>query len=33
MILNKPNKYEEVEVNEFDYTPLELGGHKGIIKK
>lgn len=33
MILSKPSKYEEVEVNEFDYTPLSLGGHKGIIKK
>ena len=33
MKLNKPKKYEEIEINEFDYTPLELGGHKGIIKK
>ncbi len=33
MILSKPSKYEEIEVNEFDYTPLSLGGHKGIIKK
>lgn len=32
-MLLKPEKYEEIEVNEFDFTPLELGGHKGIIKK
>lgn len=30
-MLIKPNNYDEVEVNEFDYVPLELGGHKGII--
>ena len=31
MILNKPNKYEEVQVN-LDFEKLEVGGHKGIIK-
>lgn len=31
MILNKPNKYEEVQVN-LDFERLEIGGHKGIIK-
>ncbi len=32
MKLNKPEKYEEIQVNE-DFERLELGGHKGIIKK
>lgn len=32
-MLKKPEIYEKVEVNEFDFVPLELGGHKGIIKK
>ena len=31
MILNKAKNYDEIQVNE-DFTPLELGGHKGIIK-
>lgn len=31
MIINKPNKYEEVQVNQ-EFERLELGGHKGIIK-
>lgn len=31
MILNKPNKYEEVQVNQ-EFERLELGGHKGVIK-
>jgi len=31
MIINKPNKYEEVQVNS-EFERLELGGHKGIIK-
>ncbi len=31
MILNKPNKYEEVQVSQ-EFERLELGGHKGIIK-
>lgn len=29
-MLVKPKKYDEVEVNQ-DFTPIELGGHKGII--
>lgn len=32
-MLKKPNNYEDVEVMEFDYTPITLGGHKGIIVK
>lgn len=32
-MLSRPNKYDEIEVNEMDYTPIELGGHKCIIKK
>ena len=31
MILNKAKNYDEIQLNE-DFTPLELGGHKGIIK-
>ena len=29
-MLAKPKNYDEVEVNQ-DFTPIELGGHKGII--
>lgn len=29
-MINKPEKYDEIQVNE-DYTPIELGGHKGVI--
>lgn len=29
--MNKPKMYDEIEVNEFDFVPLALGGHKGII--
>ena len=29
-MLVKPKNYDEVEVNQ-DFTPIELGGHKGII--
>lgn len=32
-MLKKPNNYDEVEVQNFDYERLELGGHKGIIVK
>lgn len=32
MIIGKPEKYEEVQVN-LDFVPISLGGHKGIIKK
>ena len=31
-MLVKPNNYDEITVNE-DFERLELGGHKGIIKK
>lgn len=30
-MIKKPSNYDSVEVMEFDYTPIELGGHKGII--
>lgn len=29
-MIKKPNNYDNVQVNE-DYTPISLGGHKGII--
>ena len=29
-MLKKPEKYDDIQVNE-DFTPIELGGHKGII--
>lgn len=32
-MLKKPSNYDTVEVKEFDFVPLNLGGHKGIIKK
>ena len=31
-MIKKPSNWDAVEVMEFDYTPIELGGHKGIIK-
>lgn len=31
-MLKKPTNYDDVQVNQ-DYVRLELGGHKGIIKK
>ena len=31
-MLKKPNNYDEIQVNQ-DFERLELGGHKGIIKK
>lgn len=30
-MLNKPENYDAVEVQEFDFEPLELGGHKCVI--
>lgn len=30
-MIKKPSNYDNVEVTEFDFTPIELGGHKGII--
>ena len=32
-MIKKPSNYDNVEVMEFDHTPIELGGHKGIIMK
>lgn len=31
-MLKKPENYDQVEVKEFDFTPITLGGHRGIIK-
>ncbi len=31
--MQKPKLYDKIEVREFDFTPIELGGHKGIIMK
>lgn len=30
-MIKKPSNYDSVEVTEFDFVPIELGGHKGII--
>lgn len=30
-MIKKPSNYDNIEVNEFDYVPISLGGHKGII--
>lgn len=30
-MLKKPNNYDKVELNS-EFTPIELGGHKGVIK-
>ena len=30
-MIKKPSNWDAVEVTEFDFTPIELGGHKGII--
>ena len=32
-MIKKPSNWDTVEVMEFDYTPREVGGHKGIIMK
>ena len=32
-MIKKPSNWDAVEVMEFEYTPIELGGHKGIIMK
>ena len=32
-MIKKPSNYDNVEVTEFDFTSIELGGHKGIIMK
>lgn len=31
-MLKKPEIYDQVEVKEFDFTPITLGGHRGVIK-
>ena len=30
-MIKKPNNYDNVEINDFDFEVIELGGHKGII--
>ena len=32
-MIKKPSNWDAVEVMEFDFTPIELGAHKGIIMK
>lgn len=32
-MIKKPSNYDNIEIMEFDYTPIELGSHKGIIMK
>ena len=32
-MIAKPKAYDEIEIKEFDYVPISLGGHKGIIMK
>ena len=32
-MIAKPKNYDEVEIQNFDYEKIELGGHKGIIMK
>ena len=32
-MIKKPSNWDADEVMEFDHTPIELGGHKGIIMK
>ena len=32
-MIKKPGNWDSVEIVEFDFTPISLGGHKGIIKK
>ena len=32
-MIAKPKNYDEVEIQNFDYEKIELGGHKGIIIK
>ena len=29
--MQKPKLYDEIEIKEFDYVPISIGGHKGII--
>ena len=32
-MIKKPSNYDNVEVMEFEFTPINLGGHKGVIMK
>lgn len=32
-MIKKPSNYDNVEVMEFEFTPISLGGHKGVIMK
>lgn len=32
-MIKKPSNYDNVEVMEFEFIPISLGGHKGIIMK
>lgn len=32
-MIAKPKNYDEIEVQNFDYERIELGGHKGVIIK
>lgn len=31
-MIKKPNNYDSIEVKEFDFVPIALAGHRGIIK-
>ena len=33
MGFNKPAGYDDVVVNDGEFTPIELGGHKLVIKQ
>ena len=30
-MIKKPSNYDNVEITEFDFVPIEVGGHKGMI--
>ena len=32
-MIKKPSNYDNVEIRDFEFTPISLGGHKGIIMK
>ena len=32
-MIKKPSNYDNVEIRDFECTPIELGGHKGIRMK
>ena len=31
-MIKKPANYDAIEVKEFEFIPIELGGHKLVIK-